>query len=152
MQGFKSGLDVVHALRLAVSAVVAMAAAASPPLQVAGDEMLELFSLAVARAKPSNACSLAAYLDMFHVVDGGCGAEYSDYVYATTLFRSAVMLVATASDEQDKDEKTVAFSAPPAGRRTIQVNSCEAPGAIRSSLCTGRPESNASNGTGVVPP
>jgi ABC-type phosphate/phosphonate transport system substrate-binding protein len=112
MQGFKSALDVVHALRLAVAAVVAMAAAASPPLQVAGDEMLELFSLAVARAKPSNACSVAAYLDMFHVVDGGCGAEYSDYVYATTLFRSAVMLIATASDEQDKDGKSVAFSAP----------------------------------------
>jgi hypothetical protein len=115
MQGFKSALDVVHALRLAVSAVVAMAAAASPPLQVAGDEMLELFALAVAKAKPSNACSLAAYLDMFHIVDGSCGAEYSDYVYAVTLFRSAVMVIATASDEQGSEERSVAFSAPSSG-------------------------------------
>ncbi len=111
MNEFKSALDVVHALRSAVAAVVAMAAAASPPLQVAGDEMLELFALAVAKAKPSNACSLAAYLETFYVADGSCGAEFSDYVYAVTLYRSAVLVIGAADGGQDCDKRT-AFSAP----------------------------------------
>ena len=111
MNEFKSALDVVHALRLAVAAVVAMAAAASPPLQVAGDEMLELFALAVAKAKPSNACSLAAYLETFYIVDGSCGAEFSDCVFAVTLYRSAVLVIGAAAGGQD-DEKGSTFSAP----------------------------------------
>ena len=108
---FKSALDVVHALRSAVAAVVAMAAAASPPLQVASDEMLELFALAVAKAKPNNACSVAAYLETFYVADGSCGAEFSDYVYAVTLYRSAVLVIGAADGGQDCDKRT-AFSAP----------------------------------------
>jgi hypothetical protein len=111
MNNFKSALDVVHALRLAVAAVVSMAATASPALQLAGDEMLELFALAVAKAQPNNACSVAAFLDTFFIVDGSCGAEFSDYVYAVTLFRSAVMVIAAAADGLD-EHKSAAFSAP----------------------------------------
>ena len=111
MNSFKSALDVVHALRLAVGAVVTMAATASPALQLAGDEMLELFALAVAKAQPNNACSVAAFLDTFFIVDGSCGAEFSDYVYAVTLFRSAVMVIAAAADGQE-DQKSAVFSAP----------------------------------------
>jgi hypothetical protein len=111
MNDFKSAMDVVHALRLAVAAVVAMAAATSPALQLAGDEMMELFALAVAKAKPINACSLVAYLETFYIADGSCGAEFNDYVYAVTLFRSAVMVIAAAVDGED-DGKGLAFSAP----------------------------------------
>jgi hypothetical protein len=88
-----------------------MAAISSPPLQVAGDEMLELFALAVAKARPNNACSLASYLETFYTVDGSCGAEFSDCAYAVTLFRSAVMIIGAAMDGQD-EEKSASFSAP----------------------------------------
>lgn len=114
MNSFKSALDVVHALRQAVAAVVTMAAATSPSLQLAGDEMLELFALAVAKAKPNNACSLTNYLETFFIVDGSCGAEFSEYVYAVTLFRSAVMVIAAAADAQ-LDQKGSVFSAPLSG-------------------------------------
>jgi hypothetical protein len=119
MNDFKSALDVVHALRLALGAVVAMAAAACPTLQLAGDEMLELFALAVAKAKPNNACSVVAYLETFYIADGSCGAEFNDYVYAVTLFRSAVMVIAAVAVAPD-DDKSVAFSAPSSSDRPSQ--------------------------------
>ena len=119
MNSFKSALDVVHALRLAVAAVVAMAAAAPTALQLAGDDMLELFALAVAKAQPNNACSVAAYLHTFFIVDGSCGAEFSEYVYAVTLFRSAVMVIAAATGGQDEQQSST-FSAPSSSSRPSQ--------------------------------